>query len=61
MKNIFTTVLLVATSAITQAQNGVLDSVFLGPGYSNEVYYNTQSKAKQLYQKTTGNLVFRTI
>lgn len=59
MKNIFTTVLLVATSAITQAQNGVLDSVFLGPGYSNEVYYNTQSKAKTIVPKNNWELGFQ--
>lgn len=59
MKKIFTTVFAIAAAFSVNAQLGIQDSVFLGPGYMNEVYYNTQTLNKITVTKNNWELGFQ--
>ncbi len=59
MKRIFTTLFAIAIGFSVNAQLGLQDSVFLGPGYINEVYYNTQTMNKITVAKNNWELGFQ--
>lgn len=59
MKRIFTTLFAIAIGFSVNAQLGLQDSVFLGPGYINEVYYNTQTTNKITVTKNNWELGFQ--
>jgi hypothetical protein len=59
MKKIITTAIALATGFSVNAQLGIQDSVFLGPGYMNEVYYNTQTLNKITVPKNNWELGFQ--
>ncbi|HQU99675.1 MAG: T9SS type A sorting domain-containing protein [Bacteroidia bacterium] len=54
-----TSIALLFCAASAEAQLGVLDSVFLGTGYTNEVYYNTQTMTKTIVPKNNWELGFQ--
>lgn len=60
MKKIFTAILAVIASLNSYAQTTIYDSVSLGAGYSNEIYYSTQTFAKTSVPKFNWDLAFHT-
>lgn len=58
MKKLFTTLLALCAGFSTYAQFGISDSVSLGAGYANEVYYNTQTMVKTYVSKNNWELGF---